>query len=75
MKDRELKLDNGWMGTLTYKKLYQAGYSVGGYVDKGVAKYVLYRIDDNNKLERIHEFDSMKELNNMLKLILPPEGE
>lgn len=74
MKDREFEADNGWVDTFTYKRLYKAGYSVGGYLDKGVARYVLYRAD-TDKFERIHEFDSMKELNNMVKLLLPPEGE
>jgi hypothetical protein len=67
-------MDNGWVDTFTYNRLYSAGYSVGGYLDKGVARYVLYRADTDT-FERIHEFDSMKELNNMVKLLLPPEGD
>ena len=68
-------MDNGWVDTFTYDQLFKAGYSVGGFMDKGVGKYVLYRATDRDKFERIHEFDSMKELTNMVKLILPPEGE
>lgn len=75
MNDRETEIDNGWVDTFTYNRLFKAGYSVGGFVDNGVAKYVLYQADNDNKFERIHEFDSMKELNNMVKLLLPPEGE
>lgn len=74
MNDREFETDNGWVDTFTYNRLFRAGYSVGGFVDNGVPKYVLYRVYDH-KHERIHEFDSMKELNNMVKLMLPPEGE
>lgn len=64
-------MDNGWVNThsLVSKKLYAKGYSVGGYIDNGVAKYVLYRRDDG-KFERVHEFDTNEELNNMLKLLL-----
>jgi hypothetical protein len=75
VNDRETEIDNGWVDTFTYNRLFKAGYSVGGFVDNGVAKYVLYQADNDNKFERIHEFDSMKELNNMVKLLLPPEGE
>ena len=72
MKDRTVKVDNGWVETFTHNQLWKAGYSVGGYVDNGVPKYVLYRADD--KFTRVHEFDSEEELNNMVKLLLPPEG-
>jgi hypothetical protein len=78
VKDREIEMDNGWVDTYNAarRRLHNAGYSVGGYVDNGVPKYVLYRVTDTlSNFERIHEFDSMKELNNMVKLILPPEGE
>jgi hypothetical protein len=76
VKDREIEMDNGWVDTYSAasRRLHNAGYSVGGYVDNGVGKYVLYRVYDH-KHERIHEFDSKEELTNMLKLILPPEGE
>jgi hypothetical protein len=65
-------MDNGWVDTLTYKKLYEHGYSVGGYTDNGVGKYVLYRVDD--KFTKVHEFDSEEELSNMIKLLIPPES-
>ncbi len=70
--NREVKVDNGWVETFAHKRLFKAGYSVGGYVDKGVPKYVLYRVDD--KFTRVHEFDTEEELNNTLKLLIPPEG-
>lgn len=75
MKDnRDFEMDNGWVDTFTYNRLFKAGYSVGGFVDNDVPKYVLYRIHDHMH-ERVHEFDSQEELNNMVKLLLPPEGE
>jgi hypothetical protein len=69
-------LDNGWVDVNfndTSIRLNKAGYSVGGYVDDDkVTKYVLYRAT-TDKFERVHEFDSIEELNNMIKLLLPPE--
>ena len=75
MSDREIKVDNGWVNTHSpvSKKLYAKGYSVGGYIDNGVPKYVLYRTGDAHggfKYERIHEFNSNEELNNIVKLLL-----
>ena len=72
MKNRNLDLDNGWVNTETYRELHKHGYSVGGYVDNGVAKYVLYRVGGDT-FEYIHEFDTPEELNNMMKLLIPPE--
>jgi hypothetical protein len=72
--NRDFEMDNGWVDTFTYNRLFKAGYSVGGFVDNDVPKYVLYRIHDHMH-ERVHEFDSQEELNNMVKLLLPPEGE
>lgn len=73
MLDRDLELDNGWVTQNdTNRKLHALGYSVGGYIDKGVPRYVLYRLE-NTLLERVHEFDSAEELNQMLKLLLPTE--
>lgn len=44
---------------------------MGGYIDKGVPKFVLYRVGGNGlNFERIHEFNSNEELNNMVKLLL-----
>lgn len=66
-------MDNGWVTQNdTNRKLHALGYSVGGYIDKGVPRYVLYRLE-NTLLERVHEFDSAEELNQMLKLLLPTE--
>lgn len=76
MSDRKIAVDNGWVETFsdTRRRLYKLGYSVGGYrIDDGTPKYVLYR-STGDKLERIHEFDSREELNNMVKLLLPPEA-
>ena len=75
MSDRDIEVDNGWVNTHSSvsKKLYAKGYSVGGYIDNGVPKYVLYRTGDGHggfKYERIHEFDTLKELNNTVKLLL-----
>lgn len=73
MSDREVKVDNGWVTQNdTNRKLHALGYSVGGYIDKGVPRYVLYRLE-NTLLERVHEFDSAEELNRMVKLLIPPE--
>ena len=75
MSDRDIEMDNGWVNThsLVSKKLYAKGYSVGGYIDKGVPRYVLYRMD-NGYFSRVHEFDSAEELNNMVKLLIE-EGD
>ena len=74
MKDRDFVMDNGWVDTNTYRTLHKHGYSVGGFVDNGVGRYVLYRVEADS-FTRIHEFDSAEELNNMIKLLLPPGGE
>jgi len=73
---REVKVDNGWVDTnsIPLRKLHKHGYSVGGFIDNGVAKYVLYR-EDSSKFTKVHEFDSAEELNNMIKLLVPPEVE
>lgn len=73
MKDRKLDLSDGWVDTHPPTTLHKHGYSVGGYVDNGVAKYVLYRTDD--KFTKVHEFNSAEELNNMIKLLISPEEE
>jgi hypothetical protein len=73
VKDRTIKVDNGWVDTHGYRTLHKHGYAVGGYLDNGVAKYVLYRAND--KFKKVHEFNSAEELNNMIKLLIPPEEE
>lgn len=75
MSDREIKVDNGWVdsNSAVNSKLHRKGYSVGGYIDKGIPKYVLYRMDDNafhRRFDRVHEFKTPEELNNMVKLLL-----
>lgn len=76
MKDREVAREDGWIpvSPLT-RKLAALGYSVGGYSDNGVARYVLYRVSTGNHFERVHEFDTPEEMNNMVKLLIPPENE
>ena len=75
MLDRDLELDNGWVTQSdTNRKLHALGYSVGGYIDKGVPRYVLYRKLEGIGFERVHEFDSAEELNRTIKLLIPPEG-
>lgn len=76
MLDRDLELDNGWVTQSdTNRKLHALGYSVGGYIDKGVPRYVLYRKNDKKiRFERVHEFDSAEELNRTIKLLITPEG-
>jgi hypothetical protein len=76
---RDLKLDNGWVThTDTSYRLRDAGYTVGGYIDNGVSKYVLYRVEQSGVGARgftiVHEFDTPGELNNMVKLLIPEEG-
>lgn len=77
---RDLELDNGWVShTRMSRRLRDAGYTVGGYTDKGVTKYVLYRIEQSGvgagMYTTVHEFDSTEELNNMVKLLIPEEGD
>ncbi len=75
MKDRDIELDNGWVvQSDTNRKLHALGYSVGGYIDKGVPRYVLYRKLEGIVFERVHEFDSEEELQRTVKLLIPPEG-
>lgn len=75
MKDRRAAEDGGWVPVNAHTtELATLGYSVGGYIDKGMPRYVLYRID-GKQIERIHEFDTPEELNNMVKLLLPPNHE
>ena len=69
MNDRKLKLNNGWVeDNSTLRKLTKMGYHVGGWVDKGVPRYALYRADSGYSM--VHEFDTPEELNRMVKLLL-----
>lgn len=77
---RDLELDNGWVSnTNTSRRLRNAGYTVGGYIDNGVPKYVLYRVEQSgvgvNGFAVVHEFDTPEELNAMVKLLIPEEGD
>jgi len=75
---RDLEVDNGWVTyTNTSRRLRDAGYTVGGYIDNGVSKYVLYRVVGGvgvNGFAVVHEFDTPEELNNMVKLLIPEEN-
>lgn len=73
---RDLEVDNGWVShTNTSRRLRDAGYTVGGYIDNGVSKYALYRIDQSGVGARmftiVHECNTPEELNNMVKLLIP----
>jgi len=76
---RDLELDNGWVSnTNTSRRLRDAGYTVGGYIDNGVPKYVLYRLEQSGVgaglYTIVHEFDTPEELTIMVKLLIPEEG-
>lgn len=76
---RDLRLDNGWVSsTNTYHRLRDAGYTVGGYINNGVPKYVLYRLEQSGvgagMYTIVHEFDTPEELDNVVKLLIPEEG-
>ena len=77
---RDLELDNGWVSnTNTSRRLRDAGYTVGGYIDNGVSKYVLYRLEQSGvgaagMFTIVHEFDTPEELTIMVKLLIPEEG-
>ena len=76
---RDLELDNGWVSnTNTSRRLRSAGYTVGGYIDKGVPKYVLYRLEQSGvgagMFTIVHEFATPEELTIMVKLLIPEEG-
>ena len=75
MNERDLNLNNGWVSeNPTYNKLLKQGYSVGGYTDKGVVKYALYRLRSVDeglfKYETVHVFDTPEEINMAVKLLV-----
>jgi hypothetical protein len=51
---------------------------VGGYIDNGVPKYVLYRLEQSGVgaglYTIVHEFDTPEELDNVVKLLIPEEN-
>jgi hypothetical protein len=54
----------------SYAKLHEAGYAMGGYVDdNGKDRYVLYRID-RQTLDKVHDFETLQELQLMAKLLI-----
>lgn len=64
--------EDGWIDVdpFAYTKLHEAGYAVGGYQDDyGKTRYVLYR-RTLNEFAKVHDFDSLQELQLMAKLIL-----
>ena len=76
---RDLEVDNGWVShTNASRRLRDAGYTVGGYIDNGVSKYVLYRMEQSGvgagMFTIVHEFATPEELTIMVKLLIPEEG-
>jgi hypothetical protein len=71
VSDREVNGEDGWVdsNSAVNSKLIRNGYSVGGYIDNLKPKYVLYLVSDGG-FKRVHEFDSIEELNLMVKLLL-----
>jgi len=69
-----LGLEDGWAGNnANYHRLHAKGYSVGGYIDNEVPKYALYRITPTAPhlwYETVHVFDSVEELELMVRLLL-----
>ena len=76
MRNRELRIEHGYVvgrdEDSVHRELMAKGYSVGGYVDKGIPRYMLYRVTSapHFKYETVHEFNTPEELNNMVKLLL-----
>jgi hypothetical protein len=63
----------------TTERLNRAGYMVGTFVDKGVRTYTLHTKTGAYGPEMlrypvVHETPDLSELNDMVKLLLPPEG-
>jgi hypothetical protein len=64
--------DEGWIESdpFAYTKLHEAGYAVGGYQDDyGKERFVLYR-RTLNEFTKVHDFETLQELQLMAKLIL-----
>jgi len=64
--------DGEWIepDPFSYAKLHEAGYAMGGYVDdNGKDRYVLYRID-TQKLDKVHDFESLQALQLMARLLI-----
>jgi hypothetical protein len=57
----------------SYIKLYEAGYSVGGYQDDdGKERFVLYQVGrgKNAEFTKVHDFETLQELQIMTKLLI-----
>jgi hypothetical protein len=68
-----LGLEGGWAeNNNTHHRLMSKGYSVGGFINKDAPKYVLYRVTNapHFRYETVHEFDSVEELELMVRLLL-----
>ena len=63
--------NDGWtrVEPFSYSKLHEAGYAIGGYSHEGRDRYVLYRIDEQ-RLDKVHDFESLEELQLMAKLLI-----
>ncbi len=64
--------DDNWIESdpFAYRKLHDAGYSVGGYQDDyGKHRYVLYRTEGND-FTKVHDFETLQELQLMAKLLV-----
>ena len=73
-----IKFDGDWLiSTDTTQRLYKIGYMVGTIMDKGVRKYTLHNGNLANgsiRMPMVYETTDLDELNNIVKLLLPPEG-
>ena len=71
MSDREIVFSEGWVvSNDASHRLRQKGYSAAGWSSNGKAEYALYRWKDDHTYEKVCEFDTPEELNNMVKLLL-----
>jgi hypothetical protein len=67
--------DGVWIESdpFTYTKLHDAGYSIGGYQDDdGKERFVLYQVErgKNGKFTKVHDFETLQELQLMAKLLI-----
>lgn len=78
MSNRRIEFDGEWVASTdpTLRALHNCGYSIGAYRDSrtGAYSYALYR-DAGTKYVTVLTTHSKDELNNFIKLLLPPEGE
>jgi hypothetical protein len=65
--------DEGWIESdpFAYTKLHEAGYAVGGYQDDyGKQRYVLYQVENRQDFRKVHDFDSLQDLQLMARLLI-----